>query len=119
VVAGTSARRRGLRGRLGANDQIRLDSDSPSSRSRSGAGVGGRRLDLGPVADDARIAEQAVRVATPDPATASISNPANALRNASRLRRVVNHESPDWNASKQSFSNKPRSSTTGRPHSRS
>jgi hypothetical protein len=31
----------------------------------------------------------------PKPATRSISNPAKARRNASRLRRIVSQESPD------------------------
>ena len=32
------------------------------------------------------------------------SNPLKAARNASRLRRIVSHERPDWNPSRHSFS---------------
>ena len=39
--------------------------------------------------------------ASPNAATRSGSNPANAARNASRLRRIVSHDSPDWNASRR------------------
>jgi hypothetical protein len=55
----------------------------------------------------------------PKRATAAISKPANAARNASRLRRIVSHESPDWNASRQSFSYSASASRTGLPHSSS
>ena len=40
-----------------------------------------------------------------------------ATRKAGRLRRIVAHDSPDWNASSDSRSNRPRSSRTGIPHS--
>ena len=40
----------------------------------------------------------------PYAATAAGSKPANAARKLSRLRRIVSHESPDWNPSRQSFS---------------
>ena len=43
--------------------------------------------------------------AGPKRATASGSKPANAERNASRLRRIVSQDSPDWNASRVSLSN--------------
>ncbi len=36
---------------------------------------------------------------SPYAATVAGSNPANARRNASRLRRMVIHDRPDWNAS--------------------
>src|SRR5262249_34160643 len=52
-------------------------------------------------------------------ATALKSKPANARRNASRLRRMVSHERPDWKPSRLSFSNRRTSSATGNPHSRS
>jgi len=35
----------------------------------------------------------------PKPATADASKSAKAWRNPSRLRRIVSHDSPDWNAS--------------------
>lgn len=57
--------------------------------------------------------------ASPIRATASTSNPWNARRNASRFARIVRHDSPAWNPSSASFSNSRRSSTTGKPHSRS
>jgi hypothetical protein len=44
----------------------------------------------------------AIRRATspvPYRATRSIANPSNAARNASRLRRIVIHDRPDWKAS--------------------
>jgi hypothetical protein len=50
-------------------------------------------------------------------ATTSGSKPANALRKAGRLRRIVAQDSPDWKASRDSRSNIPRSSRTGIPHS--
>src|SRR5947208_11281033 len=55
----------------------------------------------------------------PNRATRPGSKSANAVRNASRLRRIVIQASPLWNASRQSFSYSPRSSCTGRPHSSS
>ena len=55
--------------------------------------------------------------ASPNPATASGSNPANASRKAGRLRRIVAQDRPDWKASSESRSNSPRSSRTGMPHS--
>lgn len=55
--------------------------------------------------------------ALPYAATRSGSKPANASRNAGRLRRIVAHDSPDWKASSDSRSNIPRSSRTGIPHS--
>jgi hypothetical protein len=56
---------------------------------------------------------------SPNAATFSISKFANAARKFSRLRRIVSHDSPDWNASRLSFSNSARLSRTGRPHSSS
>ena len=40
----------------------------------------------------------------PNLATAAGSNPANAARKFSRLRRMVSQDSPDWNASRHSRS---------------
>jgi hypothetical protein len=42
-----------------------------------------------------------------------------ASRDAFRLRGIVSHDRPDWNASSVVRSNRPRSSVTGRPHSSS
>ena len=82
-----------------------------------GPRVGHRGLDLGPVADDAGVAEQPLDVRGPNSATTSGSKPANAARNASRLRRIVSHDRPDWKASRltRSYSRVPV--VTGRPHS--
>ena len=56
---------------------------------------------------------------SPNSATRAISKPANAARKFSRLRRIVSHERPDWNASRQSFSYSASASRTGLPHSSS
>ena len=56
---------------------------------------------------------------SPKRATASKSKPANAALNASRFRRIVSHERPDWKPSSVSFSKSRRSSSTGKPHSAS
>ena len=50
-------------------------------------------------------------------ATVSGSKSAKAARNDSRFRRIVTQDSPDWNASRLSRSNSPRSSRIGMPHS--
>ena len=50
-------------------------------------------------------------------ATARASKSANARRKASRLFRIVSHDSPAWKPSRQSFSNRRRSSVTAKPHS--
>ena len=60
--------------------------------------------------------KRATSVSSKD-ATASGSKSAKADRKFSRLRRIVTQLSPDWNASRLSRSNRPRSSRTGRPHS--
>src|SRR5665647_2001170 len=49
--------------------------------------------------------------------TASGSKPANAARKAGRLRRMVIHARPDWNASRQNRSSSSVSPRTGTPHS--
>ena len=59
------------------------------------------------------------RSASSKPATTRGSKPRNAVRNASRLRRIVDHDSPAWNDSSASRSKSSRSSATGVPHSRS
>jgi hypothetical protein len=63
------------------------------------------------------FAISAARSFSPNRATFSGSNPANASRNASRLRRMVIHESPAWNPSSTSFSHSARLSSSGTPHS--
>src|SRR6266508_3605267 len=52
-------------------------------------------------------------------ATLAGSNPANAFRYPSRLRRMVAHDSPAWAPSSTSISNRWRSSSDGTPHSSS
>src|SRR5579875_545233 len=64
-----------------------------------------------------RSARRRATSAVSNAATRSMENPANASRNASRLRRIVNHDKPDWKPSRTSRSNIPSSSRTGRPHS--
>ena len=100
VTAGTSAIDVSLLVRRGGeNDQ------SNESRSRSGEFTSTRALEI--VASIfARLRTIAASEsnlstsATPYAATLSGSNPSKASRNASRLRRIVIHESPDWNASR-------------------
>jgi len=53
------------------------------------------------------------------PAARPKSKPANAARNASRFLRIVSQERRDRKPSRHSFSNRRRSSVTGKPHSRS
>jgi hypothetical protein len=97
----------GNRGFLLAARIVPDQNGQPAGQGEGGPRVADDSLDLGPVPDDAA------------PATASMSNPANAERNPSRLRRIVSQDSPDWNASRLSRSNMPVSSRTGRPHSSS
>jgi hypothetical protein len=52
-------------------------------------------------------------------ATLAGTKPANARRKPSRLRRIVSHDRPDWNPSRQIFSYMRTSSMTGLPHSSS
>ena len=59
------------------------------------------------------------RSSSPNAATAATSKPANAARNACRLRRIVSQDRPDWNASSVRRSKRPSSARTGRPHSSS
>ena len=59
------------------------------------------------------------RSASSKPATTCGSKPWNAARKASRLRRIVDHDSPAWNDSSASRSNSSTSSRVGMPHSRS
>ena len=69
------------------------------------ARVRDRRLDLAAVPHDARVGQQALDVALRRSARdRSGSKPANAARKASRLRRIVSHERPDWKPSRQSRS---------------
>ena len=69
--------------------------------------------------DDPGVAEQARDVVLTERGDGGGIESANACRNASRLRRIVSHERPDWNPSRQIFSNSRRSSVTGKPHSAS
>ena len=121
VVAGRSAVERGARRRpRGAAPHTNAVSDSPLARSSAEARALAIvasifcRLRTMPASPSRRRTSRA-----PNRATSSIRNPANACRNAGRFRRIVSHESPDWNPSRQSRSNRPSSSTTGRPHSSS
>ena len=55
--------------------------------------------------------------ASSNAATRSGSKSAKAARKASRLRRMVIQDRPDWNASRLSRSNSPATLVTGTPHS--
>ncbi len=55
--------------------------------------------------------------ASPNRATASGSNPAKAVRKASRLRSMVIQASPAWKPSSTSFSQRATGSRSGTPHS--
>ena len=90
----------------GACAQKSSCSGSPAAAQRDRrARVRDRRLDLAAMADDARRRRAAARRrARRTRATRSGSKPANASRNAGRLRRIVSHERPDWNPSRQSRS---------------
>ena len=94
----------------------------------AGAPAGqGRYADPGTYADPSAYADTGtytdLGAADPGPAdygsALSFGARANAPRNASRLRRIVSQDSPDWNASRHRRSNMPGSSRTGRPHSSS
>ena len=115
VAAGTSARVAGRGRGPGANDHSSLPSPSGSvtaTRALCSAASIFARLRTMPGSASSRAASSG-----PNSATAGIENPANAARNASRLRRMVIHASPDWNASRHSRSNSASSPWTGRPHS--
>jgi hypothetical protein len=118
VNAGTEAKptgRAGLGG--GANDHSSFARPSGSSAAARAFAIAASifaRLRTMPTSASRRVCS-----ASPYVATRSMSNPSNAARNASRLRRMVNHDSPDWNASSVIFSKRRLSSRTGRPHSRS
>ena len=49
----------------------------------------------------------------------SMSQPSNAARKLSCLRRIVSHESPDWNDSSTSISKSSRSPCIGLPQTSS
>jgi hypothetical protein len=118
-VGGTSANETG-RGRVagsGANDQSSRPSPSGSSSAALALAMAASTL-----ARFRTMPVSAIRrrtSASSNRATSSGSNPANALRNAGRLRRIVSQDSPDWNASRHSFSNSRTSSCCGTPHSSS
>ena len=54
---------------------------------------------------------------SPKPATFATSNPWNAARKFSRLRRMMSQDSPLWNASSDTRSNSACVPRSGRPHS--
>ena len=107
----------GAGGESGAND-----STSASSPSCSRSATVARALTM--------VAEILARLRTirascisrassssPNAAMASGSKPWNTSRNASRLLRIVDHDSPDWNASRVSRSRYADSPCTRLPHS--
>ena len=69
-----------------------------------GAGVRDRRLDLAAVADDPRVTEQPLDVGLAERRHPIDLEPGERRPEASRLRRIVSQESPDWKPSRQSRS---------------
>ena len=111
----------GARVCAGWNDQISL-ARSPSGWSRSRIVAAALRIVASLLARLRTIrasARSRSRSASPNCATVSGSKPAKATRNASRLRRIVAQDSPDWKASSESRSKRPCTSRTGMPHSES
>ena len=115
VFAGISAELRGRGRGGGANDHS--SAASPSGWSAAARALATAASILDRLRTIPWSASSRSTSAGPNAATASMANPANAARNASRFRRIVSHDSPDWNASRVSRSNSPSSVRTGRPHS--
>ena len=115
VTAGTSPIRRGTVPRIGWNDHssaLRPSGSSAATRALATVAVILARLRTMPASAISRSTSR-----SPKRATAWIENPSNAARNASRLRRMVSQDRPDWNASSVSRSNIASSPRLGRPHS--
>jgi hypothetical protein len=104
VEEGQSEGVRGTSCCSGANDHTSSASGVSSRRARAArafaiaASILPRCLTIDSSASRRRTSR------SPKPATRSGSNPSNAARNPSRLRRIVSQESPDWNPSRQSRS---------------
>ncbi len=119
VMAGTSANRCGT-GRVagsGANDQNSPSSPGPSRRSSTARALVIAASTFARLRTIEASAISRARSSSSNRATTSGSNPANAVRKPSRLRRIVSQDSPDWNASSVIRSNSACSPCTGRPHS--
>ena len=108
------------RRRVGAWARISASSDSPDARrprvARAFVRVASIFLRLRTMPESA---SRRSRSTSSKLATTSAWNPAHAALKASRLARIVRHESPDAKVSSATFSNSPRSSRTGKPHSSS
>ena len=107
----------GAGGSSGAND-----STSASSPSASRSATVARALTIAAeiLARLRTIRASCISLASssgPKAAIASGSKPWNTSRNASRLLRIVDHDSPDWNASSVSRSRYADSPWTRLPHS--
>src|SRR5690606_3747846 len=116
-LVGTSERRRGAGVAAGWNDHTSATSP-PSARSATVA----RAFTM--VASTFRrfltMPGSAISRSTsagPKGAAVSGSKPAKARQNASPCSRIVAPDRPDWNASSERRSKRPRSSRTGMPHS--
>ena len=89
----------------GAKDHSRSDNPSGSSwaaRALRMAAAIFARLRTMPASAISRASSSG-----PNSATVSMAKPANADRKAGRLRKIVIHDRPDWNASSVSRSNSP------------
>src|SRR2546430_7760102 len=101
----------------GAKDQTSAASpagNSAAARALASAASILARLRTMPASASSRATS-----ASPNAATFSMAKPANAARNAGRLRRMVSQDRPDWKASRVSRSYRPSSVRTARPHSSS
>ena len=106
---------------FGADDRARLMADAGIVRNgaKIDAAIANAAATLSRLRTIPVSAISRATSASSNRATRSISNPANAARKCSRLRRIVSHDSPDWNASSVSRSYTPWSVRTARPHSES
>ena len=116
-----------LRARTGsAPDAGRLESpDSAAERAlarragRAPARVVDHRLDLAAMAHDSASCSRRARRLRGTARRARTRSRRRRHGSASRLRRIVSHDRPAWNPSRESFSNSRTSSPTGTPHSSS
>ena len=119
VVAGTSANERGRGRPAGSGAKDHSSADSPSGSSSVARALAIAASTLARLRTMPRSASSRCTSAGPKAATRAGTKPAKPARKASRLRRIVSQDSPDWNASRHSFSNSGTSSRCGTPHSSS
>jgi len=115
VADGTSASVRGAVAGSPAYFQTMLA--SPSGRSSMARALMMTALTLARFRTMPASAISRATSSSPKAATRAGSNPANAARKFSRLRKIVSQDSPDWKASRHSRSKMAMSPCTGRPHS--